>query len=689
MKKHIIATLMLFNLSFVNISYAGINDDIFSGSFEPIYFVGGESSKANVIVKLNQFDDYTIPAIGSYVIPYPVESGLGYSVEIIDSPQGSQCSAQNNSGTITDDNIINVDILCGTPSTIYEVKQGMVTGSVAIENVIVTECKESLGYWVQTIPGDADYIGNDFSGAFVYNNDVICNSINSDINVGDRISIIPAIANDFFGQILMSDSHINVLSSNNNLPEPVTTSVVSLAGINAVPLEGVLVKVENLTVTDVQTPPGIAEPDPSNTFEVNSQLLVDDILYLIQPFPEVNDFYPSITGISIFRNGLSKLLPRFSHDVYFSTDGVTNLVINEVDYNQPGADENEYIEIFNPSNNPISLANITLYLINGSNNTDYAQYDLTTLGTLLPGQYLVIGTPNMIDNVANGALTIELTGPIQNSNPEGMVLFDKNLNVVVDSLSYGGDITAATLTDINIVVNVTENSGSETDSNSIDGSIARIPNGLDRNLNDQDFKFTRSTTPGAYNNFVTTPELLVINEFDYNTPGTDDREFIEIYNPSESDITLVNVSLYLINGSNNTDYSEIQLDSLVTIQAGQYLVIGSSNMINSVADGALRLEFENPEGQIQNSDPEGMVLFDKSTNSVIDSLSYGSTINMATITELGMMVSVTEGSATVVDTNSPDGSIARIPNGDDTDNNGFDFRFTEILTPGESDIFVE
>ncbi len=692
MKLRFLLLIFLFNTGYITCSIAGTNDLIFNSSFEPLFFVGGTTTTSNVVLKLNQYDDYTILGIGAYVTPYPVENGSEYTVEVVQSPGNNLCSVQNNNGVIQNDDVDNIDVYCGLINTIYDVKQENVTGLVSIENLIVTECKDSDGYWVQTIAGDADYSGDDYSGSYVNKSGIVCSGDNADVKVGDRVTLNPAFANDFFGQVQMVHNSMTILSSNNTLPQPVNTSVASISGINAGPLEGVLVKVNNLTVTDVQTPPGIGESSPSNTFEVNNQLLVDDILYLKQPFPEVNDFYPSVTGISIFRNGLSKLLPRFSQDVYFSTDGVTNLVINEVDYNQINTDQNEFVEIMNPSNGPISLDGVTVYFINGSNNLDYAQIDLTTIGTLLAGQYLVIGSANMIDNVANGALTLEFDNPenqIQNGNPDGLVLFNNNTNSVIDSLSYGGDIPTATLTDINMVVNVTENSGSVADSGLIDGSIARVPNGLDRNLNDQDFTFTAVATPGAYNNLVTTPELLVINEFDYNTPGTDDMEFIEIYNPSLSDISLINVSLYLINGSNNTDYSQIELDSLVSIQAGQYLVVGSSNMINSVAEGALRLTFENPEGQIQNSDPEGMVLFNKNNNSVIDSLSYGSAIALATLSDLGIMVQVTEGSATATDTNNINGSIARIPNGDDTDNNGFDFRFTETLTPGESNIFVE
>lgn len=689
MKQQTLTFLLAFSLFVPKIGLAGANDSIFKNSFERTFFIGGQAAVGDIVVKLNNFENYTIPNSGPYVIPYPLENGSDYSVELISSPNKLLCSIQNNTGTINGEDILEANAVCGTQTTIYDVKQENVLGTVSIENVIVTACKDSLGFWVQTIPGDSDYIGDDYSGSFVFKNNMMCSGSQPLVKMGDRVSLIAAETNEFFNQIQLIPNEITILSSNNTLPQPIDTTIANISGIEPSPLEGAHVRVQDATVTAVQTPPGPAENSPSNTFQVNNQLLVDDEIYLTTPFPEINDYYFTITGISAYKNTLSKLFPRFSQDIHWSTDGQIDLVINEVDYNQSALDDEEFIEIFNPSNQPISLNNVTLYFINGSNNTDYAQIDLSELGTLDAGQFLVIGSSNMINEVASGALTLEFEnseGQIQNGNPEGLVLYNKALNSKIDSLSYGGDMTTATLTDINMQVNVTEVSGSVADSTSIDGSIIRRPNGADTDNNSNDFQFTTSISPGAINTFTDTPELLVINEIDYNILGEDDREFIEIFNPTMSDISLSHLSLYLINGSTNTDYAQIELDSLETIQAGQYLVIGSSNMIDNVAEGALRLEFENPVAQIQNGDPDGMVLFYKSTGTVIDSLSYGGVISMATLSDTGAMVSVTEGSPTITDENDPDTSLARLPNGVDTDDNSVDFGLTTSLTPGEANL---
>jgi len=47
----------------------------------------------------------------------------------------------------------------------------------------------------------------------------------------------------------------------------------------------------------------------------------------------------------------------------------TSLVINEVDYDQVGGDDAEFIEIKNVSGSVVNLTDVSLDLINGSANT--------------------------------------------------------------------------------------------------------------------------------------------------------------------------------------------------------------------------------------------------------------------------------------------------------------------------------
>ena len=51
---------------------------------------------------------------------------------------------------------------------------------------------------------------------------------------------------------------------------------------------------------------------------------------------------------------------------------------------------------------------------------------------------------------------------------------------------------------------------------------------------------------------------IVINEFDYDQPGTDNAEFIELFN-NGSTSSLDNFSIQLINGTNSQAYRTINL----------------------------------------------------------------------------------------------------------------------------------
>ena len=65
---------------------------------------------------------------------------------------------------------------------------------------------------------------------------------------------------------------------------------------------------------------------------------------------------------------------------------------------------------------------------------------------------------------------------------------------------------------------------------------------------------------------------LVINEIDYDQPGIDTAEFIELYNSGASSISLDNFSVELINGTNSSSYRTIDLNGF-NISASGYFVM--------------------------------------------------------------------------------------------------------------------
>ena len=163
---------------------------------------------------------------------------------------------------------------------------------------------------------------------------------------------------------------------------------------------------------------------------------------------------------------------------------------------------------------------------------------------------------------------------------------------------------------------------------------------------------------------------LVINEVDYDQPGTDQGEFIELFNSGTDDILLDGVTLDLINGTNGSAYRSFDLAGL-TIGADAYLVLcdGASSVVNC------NLEVSASAGWLQNggsSDGDAVALY--SNGLLVDSMVYE-----AIGSNLGPFAE--GGTSAGEDSNSEILSLSRLPNGGDTDDNGFDFG-AGCLTPG-------
>ncbi len=161
---------------------------------------------------------------------------------------------------------------------------------------------------------------------------------------------------------------------------------------------------------------------------------------------------------------------------------------------------------------------------------------------------------------------------------------------------------------------------------------------------------------------------VVINEVDYDQPGTDSAEFIELFNAGSSVISLDNYSIDLINGSNSSSYRNIDLSGF-SISAGSYFVICS----NASLVANCNYSFTSSNGWIQNGAPDAVALYE-STN-LLDSLSYE-----------GLLSPYTEGDAlTVKDNNADIISISRIIDGADSNHNALDFELG-CITPGSANI---
>lgn len=201
------------------------------------------------------------------------------------------------------------------PATIYAIKAPMsplIGQRVSIANALVTGAGAS-GLFLQVHDAEMGFMGRDYSGVFAY-------LPASGFVPGDRIAIAATTPVNYFGQIQLSNVAIDagVLSQGNPVPAPVLVSAGDLAindGGVSDKLEGVLVRIENVSVIDAAPDAGAGDRAPINEFVVTGGLRVNDYLYLVTPFPSVGANYTSITGVLEWRNGAFKLEPRSAADI--------------------------------------------------------------------------------------------------------------------------------------------------------------------------------------------------------------------------------------------------------------------------------------------------------------------------------------------------------------------------------------
>lgn len=156
------------------------------------------------------------------------------------------------------------------------------------------------------------------------------------------------------------------------------------------------------------------------------------------------------------------------------------LVINEVDYDQVGADAGGFVEIANTGTEAATLDGIALVLVDGGDSTEYGRRALS--GSLAAGAKLVVDVDP------------------QNGSPDGLALVDTSTDVLLDVLSYEGEIRAATIgSRVFDLVEGTPLPVDVADSNTVEGTLARIPDGSDTGDAAADWSFTSTPTPGAAN----------------------------------------------------------------------------------------------------------------------------------------------------------------------------------------------
>lgn len=199
------------------------------------------------------------------------------------------------------------------------------------------------------------------------------------------------------------------------------------------------------------------------------------------------------------------------HDTMLSTCALTpppppppepgsgQLIINEVDYDQPTVDTAEFVEILNNTTESMPLEGIAVVFVNGSDNMEYRRVNLS--GQLIAGGYAVVAGPDVTPQAGSLAFPFSLGADNIQNGPDAIAIVNTNTGVVLDALSYEGEITNATINGISGTVSLTEGLVDPflADTDGMPGSLIRYPNGQDTNDAHVDWKFTANLTPGGPN----------------------------------------------------------------------------------------------------------------------------------------------------------------------------------------------
>ncbi len=337
--------------------------------------------------------------------------------------------------------------------------------------------------------------------------------------------------------------------------------------------------------------------------------------------------------------------------------------INEIHYDNTGGDTGEAIEVAAAAGTDLSGCSLILY--NGSNGTSYNTVNLTGVVADQQGGF--------------GTASFAIAG-IQNGSPDGVALVDA-MDTVIEFISYEGQITATngpanglTSTDIGVSEASTTAVG---DSLQLTGTGSVAANFTWTGPQPSSFAavnagqtFTGGTPfdcgdNGGGGGGGTGSGEIVINEVDYDQPGSDAAEFVELKNVSGADIDLNGYVLELINGNGGTSYQTYNLPAL-TLADNAYFVICANAENTPNCD----LDVSPDTNLLQNGAPDGVRLLNGSD--LVDGVSYE-----------GDIAGVSEGSgAGLADSGTVAFvSISRNPDGEDTDANNVDFAQV-CTTPG-------
>lgn len=195
------------------------------------------------------------------------------------------------------------------PATIYDVQMGVYSegDSVVVEGVVTGETP--YGFYLQ------DASGGEYSGVYAYHGSLDWAS-KTVLDLGDTVEL-SGVVQEYNGltELSWNTGDVTVLSSGSvPLAASVTTAILANAK-TAEPYEGVLVKVENATITDIN--PDASKGADYGEFSIDDGVRVDDLIYDVEAdigTLDIGDSWTEITGVLNYTFSHYKLEPRSAAD---------------------------------------------------------------------------------------------------------------------------------------------------------------------------------------------------------------------------------------------------------------------------------------------------------------------------------------------------------------------------------------
>ncbi len=331
------------------------------------------------------------------------------------------------------------------------------------------------------------------------------------------------------------------------------------------------------------------------------------------------------------------------------------LIINEIDYDQPSTDDAEFVELTGPAG---TYSQVVLQLINGNNNEVYGTYELgtVTLSDETDGYGFYVVGATTVPNV-DFSEGFPASNAIQNGAPDGVELFVDG--VLTDAVSYEGSMMDSQGGTMEMAVDDSDNYPESGEGESVgriglDGTPWMVSANSPGAVNDGQVMSDEVNTPpvadagddqlvlggdtvtldgsGSYDS-----DGMIVYYIWQQTAGTpveltgSEEPVASFTAPEESGLLTFELTVYDDLADTDTDevFVTICSSGLVTIAEARGYAEGACAMIQGVVTSP-NFQSSNSEYTIQDA-TAGIVLFQYGTDLIVN---YGDEVQvMGTITE--------------------------------------------------------